>query len=143
MTSNLAGLQPHLTSIESITDAIFDSRQPYSAYAVHLTTLSPPAIIGEFLLFWLLWKTVESWPAHQQQWALVCLSLWMILSKFSKNLGHYVRNPVDVLLIPVSIFFGWFHGLIKLHAMLTLDVVSNPDSSQYQGQCLAPCHQTL
>ena len=52
------------------------------------------------------------------------LLLWMAVSKFSKNLGHYIRNPTDVFLIPVSICFGWFHGLIKIYAMLTLDVVS-------------------
>ena len=46
------------------------------------------------------------------------------MSKFVKLLGHYIRHPVDFLLLPVSIIFGYLHGLIKAKAMLTLDVVS-------------------
>lgn len=47
----------------------------------------------------------------------------MFVSKFSKNLGHYRRYPSDIALLPVSIMFGWFHGLIKLYAMVTLNEV--------------------
>ena len=49
---------------------------------------------------------------------------WMLMSKFVKLLGHYIRHPVDFLLLPVSIIFGYLHGLIKAKAMLSLDVVS-------------------
>ncbi|KAE8387182.1 hypothetical protein BDV23DRAFT_130144 [Aspergillus alliaceus] len=49
---------------------------------------------------------------------------WMFVSKFIKLLGHYVRYPVDVLLLPVSILFGYFHGGIKMYAVMTLNVVS-------------------
>lgn len=52
------------------------------------------------------------------------LGLWMFISKFIKLLGHYIRYPVDVLLLPVSILFGYFHGIIKIYAVLTLNVVS-------------------
>jgi hypothetical protein len=48
----------------------------------------------------------------------------MFISKFIKLLGHYVRYPVDILLLPVSILFGYFHGGIKMYAVLTLNVVS-------------------
>lgn len=47
----------------------------------------------------------------------------MFVSKFIKLLGHYIRYPADFLLLPVSIFFGYFHGLIKLYAAFTLNVV--------------------
>lgn len=48
----------------------------------------------------------------------------MFVSKFIKLMGHYVRYPVDVLLLPISILFGYFHGGIKIYAVLTLNVVS-------------------
>lgn len=48
----------------------------------------------------------------------------MFLSKWIKLLGHYVRYPADFLLLPLSALFGYLHGLLKLYAMLTLDVVS-------------------
>ena len=47
------------------------------------------------------------------------------MSKFLKLLGHYIRYPVDFLFLPVSIIFGYLHGLIKAKAMLSLDVVSH------------------
>jgi hypothetical protein len=49
---------------------------------------------------------------------------WMLASKFIKLLGHYIRYPVDLLLLPVSILFGYFHGGIKMYAVMTLNVVS-------------------
>ena len=39
-------------------------------------------------------------------------------------IGHYIRYPVDVLLLPISILFGYFHGVIKMYAVMTLNVVS-------------------
>lgn len=48
----------------------------------------------------------------------------MLISKFLKLLGHYIRYPVDFLLLPISILFGYLHGVIKAKAMLSLNVVS-------------------
>ena len=55
---------------------------------------------------------------------LALLLSWILMSKFIKLLGHYMRHPVDFLLLPVSIIFGYLHGLIKAKAMLSLNVVS-------------------
>lgn len=56
---------------------------------------------------------------------------WMFLSKFIKLMGHYIRYPVDFFLLPVSIMFGYLHGLIKAKAMLSLNVVSPPSPKFY------------
>jgi hypothetical protein len=45
-------------------------------------------------------------------------------TKFVKLMGLLLRNPSDVLFVPVSIVFGYFHGLIKLYALITLNMVS-------------------
>lgn len=100
------------------------SRQPWSAYAVHLTTLSPPALLGDLLLVLLCHKATESWKPESAALAMRSLWVWMFVSKFIKLLGHYIRYPVDILLLPVSILFGYFHGIIKVYAVLTLNVVS-------------------
>lgn len=55
---------------------------------------------------------------------LAILLGWMLMSKFLKLLGHYIRHPVDFFLLPVSIVFGYLHGLIKAKAMISLNVVS-------------------
>ena len=55
---------------------------------------------------------------------LAVLLSWMLMSKFLKLLGHYIQHPVDFLLLPISIIFGYMHGLIKAKAMLSLTAVS-------------------
>lgn len=100
------------------------SRQPWSAYAVHLTTLSPPALLGDLLLVWLCHKASVGWGEVSHDRAMTSLYLWMFTSKWIKLLGHYIRYPVDVFLLPVSVLFGYFHGAIKMYAVMTLNVVS-------------------
>lgn len=101
----------------------FDSRQPWSAYAVHLTTLSPPALIGDLLLVWLCHKATGSWGEVFHDRSMTALYMWIFTSKWIKLLGHYLRYPADVFLLPVSILFGYFHGAIKMYAVMTLNVV--------------------
>lgn len=47
-------------------------------------------------------------------------------TKVVKLMGLFLRNPSDIIFLPVSIVFGYFHGLIKLYALFTLQVVSSP-----------------
>ncbi|KAH0565105.1 hypothetical protein GP486_001505 [Trichoglossum hirsutum] len=98
-------------------------QQPWCAYALHLATLSPPAIIGDGLLVFLLCQATLDWDEKSRQYALGALLLWMLISKFVKLLGHFIRYPEDVLLLPVSILFGYFHGVIKVYALFSLNVV--------------------
>ena len=100
-----------------------NSQQPWCAYALHLATLSPPAAIGDGLLVFLLCQATQNWDAQSRHYALGTLLLWMFISKFVKLLGHFVRYPADVVLLPVSILFGYFHGLIKVYAFFSLNVV--------------------
>lgn len=89
-----------------------------------MTTLSPPALLGDLLLVWLCHKATGPWGDVSHSRAMTALYLWMFTSKWIKLLGHYIRYPVDVLLLPVSVLFGYFHGIIKVYAVLTLNVVS-------------------
>ncbi|KAL1958877.1 hypothetical protein VTO42DRAFT_3714 [Malbranchea cinnamomea] len=99
-------------------------RQPWSTYAVFLTTLSPPALVGDLSLILLCYKGTAAWGEDSQKMAMRALLLWMFVSKFIKLLGHYIRYPADFVLLPVSILFGYFHGLIKLYAACTLNVTT-------------------
>lgn len=90
---------------------------------MHLTTLSPPALLGDLLLVWLCHKASVGWGEVSHDRAMTSLYLWMFTSKWIKLLGHYIRYPVDVFLLPVSILFGYFHGAIKMYAVMTLNVV--------------------
>ena len=48
-----------------------------------------------------------------------------MISKSIKRVPLMVRDPINLLMVPVSIIFGYLHGLIKLYAGLTLHVVSS------------------
>ncbi|EFW13301.1 conserved hypothetical protein [Coccidioides posadasii str. Silveira] len=98
-------------------------RHAYSTYAVFLITLSPPAFLVESALIWLCHRATENDPvAHR--WALRLLLLWMFLTKVIKFLGYFKRNPSDIALIPISVLFGYFHGILKVYAACTLHVTS-------------------
>jgi hypothetical protein len=59
------------------------------------------------------------------------------LTKVVKLAGLFRRNPSDIVFLPVSILFGYFHGLIKLWALFTLKQVcyeSLPPTRQYADQ---------
>lgn len=110
------------------TDMIY-RRQPWSTYAVQLTTLSPPALIGDVCLWlFLYWGTVD-WTIDDRRVAFSLLGGFMVFSKFIKLVTHFVRFPVDIFLWPISVLFGWCHGIIKLHAMLTVTEVGTSSSS--------------
>lgn len=91
---------------------------------MQLTTLSPPALIGDGCLWLFLYWGTLNWTLHDRQVAFTFLGGFMIFSKAVKLVTHFVRFPVDILLWPVSVFFGWFHGIIKWHAMFTVTEVS-------------------
>lgn len=49
----------------------------------------------------------------------------MLFSKVIKLVGLFMREPADLIFLPVSIIFGYFHGFIKLYAGITLRMVSH------------------
>lgn len=102
---------------------LYNSRQLWSAYAVHMTTLSPPALLGDLALVFLCHKATASWDDHSHALAMSLLAVWMFVSKFIKLLGHYIRFPIDWVFLPVSVLFGYFHGAIKMYAVMTLSAV--------------------
>lgn len=75
------------------------------------------------LILYFFFLGTKKWDCDARNIGLTLLLSWMFASKFIKLLGHYIRYPVDFLLLPVSIIFGYLHGLIKAEAMLSLNVV--------------------
>ena len=114
---------PNATKVQN-TD--HESRkQPWSTYAVYQTTIIQWAFIWDCLIIYSYYTSTESWNDDSRLAGLITLLIWMLMSKFLKLLGHYIRYPIDFLLLPVSIAFGYLHGLIKARAMMSLNVVGN------------------
>ena len=99
-------------------------RQPWSTYAVHQTTLLQWGFLWDGFMIYSYIVCSQFWDVEVRTAGFAALLTWMLITKFVKLLGHYIRYPVDFLLLPISISFGYLHGLIKAKAMLSLNVVS-------------------
>jgi len=99
-------------------------RHPWSVYAVFATTLNPPAFFIDGLLFYLLHRATANESHNTRVAAFLWLGIFMFVAKFCKNIDHYRHHPVDLLLVPCSIMFGWFHGSIKLYSLVTINVTT-------------------
>lgn len=90
-----------------------------------MTTLTAWALLYDPLLLVLLYKATETLsPAHRQI-TILSMIVWMAVSKTIKLMGHFMRYPQDLLLLPVSWLFGYVHSIIKLWAMFTLHEVNH------------------
>lgn len=70
-------------------------------------------------------KATESWSPEQRQPVLAAVGIWIFFfAKTVKLMGHFVRYPADFIMLPVSITFGYVHGVLKLVGLLTLSEVS-------------------
>lgn len=72
------------------------------------------------------WATAE-WDLGSRQYAFWTQFVFMFgFTKVVKLMGLFRRNPADFCYLPLSIAFGYFHGLIKLYALITLNMVCFP-----------------
>lgn len=72
-------------------------------------------------MFYAWSKATEKWAPGNRTALLVCLALWVFaFSKTVKLWGHFIRYPVDIVFLPLYIFFGYCHGFIKLYGLVTL-----------------------
>jgi cellulose synthase/poly-beta-1,6-N-acetylglucosamine synthase-like glycosyltransferase len=98
-----------------ITDRTVWALQPYCVYAVYLTSLTNFAAITDPLLVYLF---VHS-SAYTSGFRLAGLVCWILFTKTVKVFDYFRRNPRDIILFPVYVFFAYFHSLIKFWALLT------------------------
>ena len=107
----------------------FHSDQPYSTYALYLSSFNPPAALMDFLLSWLLYRAVETAGPESgfptMQTAFVVFLSWLLFSKVVKFIPYFRQYPSDLKFVPVLVGFGYFHGLIYLYTLLTLHKVSS------------------
>jgi hypothetical protein len=66
----------------------------------------------------------ESWNPGSRSWGWLIVVVWYIATKIVKRIGLFRRNPWDIMYLPVSILFGFGHGIIKVIALFTWNVVS-------------------
>lgn len=100
------------------------SQQPWCTYALHIATFTSLAFMVDPFLLVSCWWATEGWDSTSRRYALWSQFIFMFaFTKVVKLMGLFLRNPGDVKFLPVSILFGYFHGLIKLYALCTLRMV--------------------
>ncbi|KAF2148334.1 glycosyltransferase family 2 protein [Myriangium duriaei CBS 260.36] len=96
------------------------SSQPWTTYAVFQTTLTAWAMVDP-ILFSLIWRATNDWPSEDRTRVLMAAGFWIFgFAKTVKLLGHFVRYPADLTMLPISVLFGYVHGVIKLIGLFTL-----------------------
>lgn len=77
------------------------------------------------LLLYSCWRATGDWEPVSRNRAFWAQFIFMFaFTKVVKLMGLFLRNPSDIMFLPVSILFGYFHGFIKLYALFTLKMVS-------------------
>lgn len=120
----------HHKPLYSLRIADASSKQPWSFYALNLSTFNPPALVTDSFLGYLVWRSFVSTSSEKSIiapfTALMVFVFWLLFTKVVKLIPHFGRYPQDMRFIPALIIFGYFHGLIKVYALMTLYRVSCP-----------------
>jgi hypothetical protein len=103
---------------------------------LHIATFTSLSFAFDPLIICLTIKATETCSPTVQYYSLVAQLSFMAVSKVVKLIGLFMREPWDLIFLPVSIVFGYFHGWIKLYALITLRMVSRVLSFLFQASSL-------
>ncbi|KND92898.1 hypothetical protein TOPH_02406 [Tolypocladium ophioglossoides CBS 100239] len=98
-------------------------QQLWCTYALHIATYTSLAFaIDPLLLASCCWATGD-WETQNRKYAFWAQLVFMSgFTKVVKLMGLFLRNPGDIIFLPVSIAFGYMHGFIKAYALFTLSM---------------------
>ncbi|KAF7907325.1 uncharacterized protein EAF01_004912 [Botrytis porri] len=90
---------------------------PWTSYAMFVSGLFNISLIYDFLLFFTLFKS----DIHTENNHAGAHLLWaLFLSRLIKSWPYYIRNKHEMWwAVPAELLFGYFHGIIRLNALLT------------------------
>ncbi|KAI0158177.1 glycosyltransferase family 2 protein [Xylariaceae sp. FL1272] len=117
-------------------------QQWWCSYALHFATFTSLAFVVDPLLLFALWRGTDGWDLDTRRhlfWTQVVFLF--AFTKVIKLVGLFRRHPSDIFFLPISIVFGYFHGLIKLYALATLNMTSwgsRPDGDANDALRMAP-----
>ncbi|KAI1193229.1 polysaccharide synthase [Nemania serpens] len=118
------------------------TQQPWCSYALHFATFTSLAFVVDPLLLLSLWWGTEGWDMNARWQLFWSQFIFMFaFTKVVKLIGLFRRQPSDIKYLPVSILFGYLHGLIKLYALVTLNMTSwgsRPDGDTNDALRMAP-----
>lgn len=107
------------------------SQQRWCTYALHIATFTSLSFAFDPIIILLTLRAFRDLPGNGQMYCLYAQLAFMMWTKVIKLVGLFMREPSDIMFLPLSILFGYFHGFIKLWAAATLRMVSPVSSSSY------------
>ena len=87
-------------------------RHPWTTYAMFLSSFVNFALLYDGALLFTLIKS-----GRGEYWPVFLLAL--LVTKIIKPLPHLIREPRDILFLPIGILFGYVHSFYKAYALLT------------------------
>jgi hypothetical protein len=99
------------------------SQQRWCTYALHIATFTSLSVAFDPIIVRLTLRAFKDLPGNGQTYCLYAQLAFMMWTKIIKLVGLFVREPTDIIFLPLSIIFGYFHGFIKLWALATLRMV--------------------
>ncbi|CAM1504490.1 Fc.00g020810.m01.CDS01 [Cosmosporella sp. VM-42] len=128
-----------------VTERYIWKQQWWCTYALHIATFTSLAFAMDPLLLASCWWATADWELQNRKYAFWAQFIYMFaFTKVVKLMGLFLRNPSDFIFLPVSIIFGYFHGLVKIYALVTLNMTSwgsRADGDTNDEQRLAPAPQ--
>ncbi|QIW94568.1 hypothetical protein AMS68_000086 [Peltaster fructicola] len=100
----------------------YSPRYLWGFYAIYLAQFQTPALLVDGALYFLLRSCVAN--REDSKTILSAFVFWIISTKLTKLTGHFIAHPQDTAFIPVSILFSYLHGIINIHALLTLHITA-------------------
>ena len=103
---------------------MFHRQQRWCTYALHIATFTSLAFVFDPLIVFAVYKWAQGAIPGYEWYAVGAQLAFLAVTKAVKLMGLFIRSPTDLIYLPVSILFGYFHGLIKLWALFSLRTVS-------------------
>ncbi|CZT03907.1 related to polysaccharide synthase Cps1 [Rhynchosporium graminicola] len=94
-------------------------QQPWSTYSLHIATFTSLTFAFDPWIIYCLHKAAYKLPGNGYWYAMCAQVIFMLWIKTIKLVGLFRREPFDLIFLPLSIIFGYFHGFIKIYAGIT------------------------
>ncbi|KAF2665789.1 hypothetical protein BT63DRAFT_377929, partial [Microthyrium microscopicum] len=92
----------------------------WSLYATYLGQFQTPSLLFDGVLTYMLYLLLLDYSSLTVKLSMIVWITWVLLTKVIKLIPHLTRYPSDLKYLPAAILFAYFHGLLNVYALLTL-----------------------
>jgi cellulose synthase/poly-beta-1,6-N-acetylglucosamine synthase-like glycosyltransferase len=93
----------------------------WSLYAIYIGQFQTPAFLIDGSLLALLYRGMSDYDAYNRNFSVCLLAGWILFSKTIKMIPHFLEFPQDMVFIPGMICFSYYHGLMNVYALITME----------------------